>query len=205
MMKRQGSLIVSIPFKRESVFRAVCAVVVTLAVLFQFPSNGKVYSEARFCPIWTSITSTFQFPSNGKVYSEYIDVHQYSKCAESRFNSLQTGKCIQRDVVISVGFGTLIVEFPFPSNGKVYSEELEISNVVKIESFNSLQTGKCIQRSNQVSMDRLECYIVSIPFKRESVFRADLLMPYLRYEQVSIPFKRESVFRVRVLLRPYAR
>ena len=63
---------VSIPFKRESVFReerkrgapesAWCQ--------FQFPSNGKVYSERIETYNNETNVSTFQFPSNGKVYSE---------------------------------------------------------------------------------------------------------------------------------------
>ena len=62
--------------------------------------------------------------------------------------------------------------------------------------FNSLQTGKCIQSAGDVPPIESELENVSIPFKRESVFR-DLqsLQRHGTMEFVSIPFKRESVFR----------
>ena len=63
--------------------------------------------------------------------------------------------------------------------------------------FNSLQTGKCIQRQRQVHRDRPRCFFVSIPFKRESVFRGKVFtIAAILVVFVSIPFKRESVFRV---------
>ena len=86
---------------------------------FQFPSNGKVYPK-RLTELTEELDSSerFQFPSNGKVYP---------KCSDSRtcrigfcFNSLQTGKCIQRNSLLSL---------LLPSR----------------KCFNSLQTGKCIQ------------------------------------------------------------
>ena len=89
---------VSIPFKRESVFRAVPpASHLITAIAFQFPSNGKVYSEANQATALADI--------------------------QSSFNSLQTGKCIQSEVrhmrcLDEAG------QFQFPSNGKVDSERL---------------------------------------------------------------------------------
>ena len=85
------------------------------------------------------------------------------------FNSLQTGKCIQRTVTahrlkfgatkVSIPFkresvfkglerpffGTPAPAFQFPSNGKVYSKfSISLINLDPF-GFNSLQTGKCIQ------------------------------------------------------------
>ena len=62
---------------------------------FQFPSNGKVY------PKWDSLRNpdegdVFQFPSNGKVYPKAASAMGTETCECHRFNSLQTGKCIQR-------------------------------------------------------------------------------------------------------------
>ena len=69
MAKRYGSK-VSIPFKRESVFRVGPLIIAVAAItVFQFPSNGKVYSEEVRKLV----------AANGR----------------TRFNSLQTGKCIQ--------------------------------------------------------------------------------------------------------------
>ena len=61
----------------------------------------------------------------------------------TRFNSLQTGKCISREFFIEDG--------PSP--------ELR---------FNSLQTGKCISSSG-TDTSFVDADLVSIPFKRESV------------------------------------
>ena len=59
--------------------------------------------------------------------------------------------------------------------------------------FNSLQTGKCIQSEKMGKI--VEVNTVSIPFKRESVFRVSIPKLLESDEDVSIPFKRESVFR----------
>ena len=64
---------VSIPFQRESPFglyterfmRAKC-------IVFQFPSNGKVYSKCQLSRNAANWETLFQFPSNGKVYSKPV-------------------------------------------------------------------------------------------------------------------------------------
>ena len=114
---------------------------------FQFPSNGKAYpklnqrrksDEDRIC--WK-----FQFPSNGKAYPKFalLGVMLFiSPC----FNSLQTGKRIQRK------------EWFMAWNMNYFTS-----------GFNSLQTGKRIQRLwNPQKQKKPPCW-VSIPFKRESV------------------------------------
>ena len=109
----------------------------------------------------------FQFPSNGKVYSK---VKSYTALGEHNwdcFNSLQTGKCIQRKHCAR--------------------------SVPAKERFNSLQTGKCIQRID-VNVNVTQ-KLVSIPFKRESVFKDNTWIPQGSDTTVSIPFKRESVFK----------
>ena len=62
---------VSIPFKRESVSKgygnsAGCEPV----LLFQFPSNGKVYPKTNPMRV-IAPDPGFQFPSNGKVYPKF--------------------------------------------------------------------------------------------------------------------------------------
>ena len=86
---------VSIPFKRESVFKEILYIIRLGNVsLFQFPSNGKVYSKVakvlrqrfekevsipfkRESVFKEAVRASshrrremFQFPSNGKVYSK---------------------------------------------------------------------------------------------------------------------------------------
>ena len=64
--------------------------------MFQFPSNGKVYSKEKF-DFLTPEELEFQFPSNGKVYSKVLKMRQ----------------------------ALLAAWFQFPSNGKVYSKDKE--------------------------------------------------------------------------------
>ena len=71
-------------------------------------------------------------------------MHQHAS-----FNSLQTGKCIQRVVLMGMDCDEA-QKFQFPSNGKVYPK----------------RNSKIFQlRTNQVS----------IPFKRESVSKVNTL------------------------------
>ena len=148
---------------------------------FQFPSNGKVYPKLGISntPFYCN---GFQFPSNGKVYPK---VSNWVRCRRwwrrLSFNSLQTGKCIQRYYLLDSSYFR-ISEFQFPSNGKVYPKRRrrifvvehrrKVSIPFKRESvskafadsgylvdvyacFNSLQTGKCIQSSSGRNFDTL--------------------------------------------------
>ena len=121
-------------------------------VLFQFPSNGKAYPKtltpsARL----KKKKPMFQFPSNGKAYPKFSVIEMrrrlmfcvsipfkresVSKVKDIRdvirtqvcFNSLQTGKRIQR----------------------LYLKMRTISCIMA--SFNSLQTGKRIQSITSTS------------------------------------------------------
>ena len=114
--------------------------------MFQFPSNGKVYSKDKEVPKdKDEKPPTFQFPSNGKVYSK---------------------------IFFSLDLIVLRVMFQFPSNGKVYSKLKRPmpKTMTMTPSFNSLQTGKCIARPRTRQVPRTETK-VSIPFKRESVLQ----------------------------------
>ena len=114
--------------------------------LFQFPSNGKVYSEESLQAnhLWAV---EFQFPSNGKVDSEAQKT--MGQFVEISFNSLQTGKWIQR-IMGGCTKTTTTVSIPF-----------------KRESgFRDAMSAKLVGTLPQVS----------IPFKRESGFRVALLV-----------------------------
>ena len=82
------------------------------------------------------------------------------------FNSLQTGRCIQREAVSK--YWLWLTWFQFPSNGKVYPKDLKI-----------------FRSSNAVR--------VSIPFKREGVSKERIFLCCVYSIFVSIPFKREGV------------
>ncbi len=161
---------VSIPFKRESVFRAILMRWWTPEWNgFQFPSNGKVYSEAdtglEITPAQRARVSIpfkresvfrdmirqslanrclFQFPSNGKVYSEPVEV-EVDFLLNTSFNSLQTGKCIQSSF-ISITTSKLTVSIPFKRESVFRDMDKKSVRFFDHKSFNSLQTGKCIQR-----------------------------------------------------------
>ena len=123
--------LVSIPFKRESVSKdKIVDHVVKMSApsesnKFQFPSNGKVYPKYYTTPFDLLQVILFQFPSNGKVYPKSIRlITQTGWVWLVSFNSLQTGKCIQRILRPRL-------------QARMY------------KCFNSLQTGKCIQRKSQ--------------------------------------------------------
>ena len=107
----------------------------------------------------------FQFPSNGKAYPKFFTVLIVAS-GFICFNSLQTGKHIQ-SIQPSVYFLQREDKFQFPSNGKAYPKSDPI---------------------DWVGHDR-----VSIPFKRESISKVNLLIEQRPSLEVSIPFKRESI------------
>ena len=110
------------------------------------------------------------------------------------FNSLQTGKCIQSISVVD--HLVMFRKFQFPSNGKVYSKRIYLRTtffpcpLVSIP-FKRESVFKVINIATNESEKR-----VSIPFKRESVFKVYNLLEEIFRLWVSIPFKRESVFKV---------
>ena len=88
------------------------------------------------------------------------------------FNSLQTGKRIQR-------------------NSDEWNDRMK-----REWCFNSLQTGKRIQSPGK-HLIAVSMTTVSIPFKRESVSKGRNNKKTTEEKKVSIPFKRESVSKVR--------
>ena len=121
---------VSIPFKRESISKGIriSRLGDFWQSMFQFPSNGKVYPKTSKRFSWWSIRLScfnslqtgkyiqsenpearrkrngirrFQFPSNGKVYPKPKMKKLTLITATICFNSLQTGKYIQRDPILS--------------------------------------------------------------------------------------------------------
>ena len=176
--------------------RVLAAILVLVAVGFQFPSNGKVYSEdynkarsevgelvsipfkresvfrAVTDEFLTNNAGEFQFPSNGKVYSEYIREKDL-KVGDRVYVSIPFKReSVFRDMGRVIGTGGQTIKFQFPSNGKVYSEAtIDQEFEGSLYCFNSLQTGKCIQSAPSNPPTAPTNSQVSIPFKRESVFR----------------------------------
>ena len=159
---------VSIPFKRESISKADEAetwdIIGSVSIPFKRESISKVHSDI----IMDDVSKEFQFPSNGKAYpkKDYADFKSIRVCS---FNSLQTGKHIQR-----VAAGNVKAHHPslfqFPSNGKAYPKAVTES-------------------TSDDGVNR-----VSIPFKRESISKVNLKgTTTLTKSLVSIPFKRESI------------
>ena len=134
---------VSIPFKRESIYQPGSPSLKTVdCSTFQFPSNGKAYINTSLKTLSWQIL-LFQFPSNGKAYI-------------NNFTYIFLGK---------------YVKFQFPSNGKAY-----INGASRCHAW-------CMPTR------------VSIPFKRESIYQRKVLYRIDQLRQcVSIPFKRESIY-----------
>ena len=90
--------------------------------VFQFPSNGKVYSKFYNYKRRCGHGRKFQFPSNGKVYSK-VTIHSH------RLNYVL--------FLVSIPFKRESVFKDFKNGKKSFRNR---------NRFNSLQTGKCIQR-----------------------------------------------------------
>ena len=112
----------------------------------------------------------FQFPSNGKAYPKAES--QSLSQSLSRFNSLQTGKHIQRFLNCSL-YWRPRVSIPF-----------------KRESISKAGCGGRADVSTKVS----------IPFKRETISKANQDLNDSRRHCVSIPFKRESISKEKIAI-----
>ena len=87
-------------------------------------------------------------------------------------------------------------QFQFPSNGKVYSEVHSFCLGERRWVSIPFKRESVFRASKEVLTTKNEIK-VSIPFKRESVFREKMKVARQALRpRVSIPFKRESVFRV---------
>ena len=110
---------VSIPFKRESLSKGGLrsdAIHRYFQRKFQFPSNGKAYPKwYRYWAIYRFWKRLFQFPSNGKAYpKESIWIRPSHEPGNYHgFNSLQTGKPIQRKHQPKNLWLILFVSIPF--------------------------------------------------------------------------------------------
>ena len=137
-------VIVSIPFKRESLSKGLGENIQTKRVEYGFNSlqTGKSIQSSAAAP----------------------PLHR----AQNSFNSLQTGKSIQSLYDnLEAALRQIKVSIPFKRES-LSKEMLKSSGAVSRSSFNSLQTGKSIQRRSQLRNHKRNEQ-VSIPFKRESL------------------------------------
>ena len=138
----------------------------------------------------------FQFPSNGKVYPKKSTIS--AKNTTNRFNSLQTGKYIQRLIAKLNVTRRLILSFNSLQTGK-YIQSLDTPDASKKSwfGFNSLQTGKYIQRKFLPTTGRRQNNGFQFP-SNGKVYPKEGKGIRERYSNiVSIPFKRESISKER--------
>ena len=162
---------VSIPFKRESLSKGVPSTFIRTSYWVSIPFKRESLSKAQLLTYeekqqFERVSIPFKRESLSKDWAvRYLHLIMWVG-----FNSLQTGKPIQR-LSSSSTSGDLMffVSIPFKR------ESLSKVNVYLIksdasESFNSLQTGKPIQ-SVGLDLDKQHLFtlFVSIPFKRESL------------------------------------
>ncbi len=200
---------VSIPFKRESVFRVVKPSETSLELRFNSLQTGKCIqslNQAVIPPRWYKVSIPFKRESVFRV-----SMLSFLTRMKSCFNSLQTGKCIQRLILATSASAA----------------------AVTAQSFNSLQTGKCIQSRQSAAFPNTgphrafqfpsngkvysetgttaldQTSFVSIPFKRESVFRAFYAEWYLKGSQFQFPsngkvYSERPYFKLSGSVAPYA-
>ena len=86
-------------------------------------------------------------------------------------------------------------KFQFPSSGKGRSKSYTSSDKFVEKTFQFPSSGKGRSKPKRHIPTRREIPTVSIPFKREGVFKVSARTLRLIVEKVSIPFKREGVFK----------
>ena len=137
-------VLVSIPFKRESVFRV------------------------HICERNESRNWCFNSLQTGK----WIQSIRGNKCKRKdvSFNSLQTGKCIQSHDQNQSFWDDRCVSIPFKR--EVYSEKSDKTRLFQnLIAFQFPSNGKVYSERVYNSAGRDLAPVVSIPFKRESGFR----------------------------------
>ena len=138
-------LSVSIPFKRESVFKVKGGLQFPELYWFQFPSNGKVYSKLlESSERIRGAYQEFQFPSNGKVYPKINIAPARQKSGQQV--SIPFKREVYPKSIACPPLASIISCFNSLQTGKCIQSGLRHSNQCRAYSFNSLQTGKCIQR-----------------------------------------------------------
>ena len=195
------NLRVSIPFKRESASK-----VSTwrkkhdwdVRIGFNSLQTGKCIE--RMClsfasSRWCRVSIPFKRESASKV--EKPAYCCFLLCSTG-FNSLQTGKCIERETYAEADQRGDTM-FQFPSNGKVHRKNYDdIANdtcglVIRIVSIPFKRESASKVHASTRRQSTAKVIIVSIPFKRESASKAQNAVPdTLLGFTVSIPFKRES-------------
>ena len=171
--KQPPKTLVSIPFKRESVSKAVVLERLRRTTsCFNSLQTGKRIQSGWGDFFSIKFNQKVSIPFKRESVSKVNTTTPRKELSES-FNSLQTGKRIQRAKERTLKLSR-VLKFQFPSNGKAYPKRLA--------------TGRC----------RSSCSLVSIPFKRESVSKVKSRIKYQKPKKavVSIPFKRESVSKV---------
>ena len=137
-------------------------------MMFQFPSNGKVYPKrSRYVQRTTHRIRWVSIPFKREgVYK--VENEKVEKLFNPGFNSLQTGRCIQREIFLLPSRQFENVSIPFKREGVYKAGE---------------GSGRPRRQFRQVS----------IPFKREGVYKVGELPLGGESYRVSIPFKREGI------------
>ena len=135
---------VSIPFKRESVSKGTKYKPLDTHKKFQFPSNGKVYPKCVRKSRYKRCEVSIPFKRESVSKANFLGFGRNAFC---RFNSLQTGKCIQSRKIKRIVAG-VDSEFQFPSNGKVYPKLTPTVGRMKGTEFQFPSNGKVYPKAS---------------------------------------------------------
>ena len=122
-----------------------------------------------------AVCCLFQFPSNGKTYPKVAQANDEFRKRVS-FNSLQTGKGIQRHVRVPVSSLALLVAVSIPFKRERVSKVSKGFDLVRLTSmFQFPSNGKGYpKRGKGISFVPISRE-VSIPFKRERVSKDNMI------------------------------
>ena len=193
---------------------------------FQFPSNGKEHGKTRndgHRHARKHVSIPFKREGAWKATTS----EDCTQCFSLSFNSLQTGRSMERKEFVPAVGQEPFVSIPFKREGAWKDQRSNPANwATDGICFNSLQTGRSMESDEQTGQALEDYIVVSIPFKREgawkdrifvqsfgegmdesfnslqtgrSMERAQTKMAIrLRKMSVSIPFKREGAWKVKM-------
>ena len=107
---------------------------------FQFPSNGKVHCKFRDSCDSDCNSGNVSIPFKRESALQVSRFHRIN-CHYNCFNSLQTGKCIARDVIENFFQINMIVSIPFKRESALQELFLSLASV-SVSAFQFPSNGK---------------------------------------------------------------
>ena len=114
----------------------------------------------------------FPFPSNGKAYPKFASGELSPTRRYNRFNSLQTGRRIQRRTTCAVLESLITCFHSLQTGRRIQSILTDNETYAGSIQFQFPSNGKAYPKAPCAAPEAIQINLVSIPFKREGVSKA---------------------------------